>query len=192
MELQHRGNLLKVDTGCAAIVCDQCRRVRRKCNRGVHSCNRCLGRRIECTRHQNKLTNIFVGGSTRASWAPRIKKAVVPTTWTQAIEVYPGTTRARLYIRGYVLPLVYFLPSPSLLGEIMAMANGIIQPRPLSFESKVLLQIQYAQTKIQDAFERAINIFFHMCNPFLPLFSEEAFHAHSRSQLYVRLSFKQA
>ncbi|KAJ9069514.1 hypothetical protein DSO57_1017835 [Entomophthora muscae] len=184
MELYRKGTHIFVESFRIKTICDQCSSSHVKCDRRLPSCQRCLRMDKPCTRNRTNCDNRVVHCLSRAGWKLQ-KKTPEATTWAQVISLCPLPPISRLRLQGYLLPLVLLLPKPTDTKEILQLSSYITQA-PLHFsEARKSLHVVY--NGIEDTLDMATKTFFHLFNPFFPLFSEEGFHSRPRSHTLKKL-----
>lgn len=166
--------LFLVETCFARVVCDQCTQARTKCSRGVPACSRCQAEGIACTRKQAKHDKRTARQLLRTN-CQLTPRAVAPSSWEQVIETCTPSPSVRFSIRRFVIPLVPQLPAPEAAAELIRATKLFVNPR------QKVSGIVASSGRMQRMFHLATRTFFYMVNPFMPLFSEESFHARPRS-----------
>ncbi|KAJ9048516.1 hypothetical protein DSO57_1034324 [Entomophthora muscae] len=186
MELQRKGTMLVFDAGLANIVCDQCSASHVKCSREAPVCRRCSKSGHICTRKRTLQGNRIFQTLSKAGWTLQPSQVQI-SSWSQVIENCNLTPLQRFYLCRHLLPMESILPRPTEYKEILKISSDVYKiPQHLSSTRKSL-QLLYFTDEISNTLKLASSIFFYVFNPFYPLFSEEAFHSHPRSDTLKKL-----
>ncbi|KAJ9068957.1 hypothetical protein DSO57_1023401 [Entomophthora muscae] len=181
-----KGTLLLFDTVAAKIVCDQCSAAHVKCSRDIPACKRCQRSGLNCTRNRAQFDGRVIYGLSKAGWKLQPVRIRV-ATWTQVIDMSTLVPLTRFHLRRHLMPLEILLPKASESAEILNISSHAINTLLHPSETRKAMHIHYPSAAIQDLFEKAKLVFFHMFNPFYPLFSEEGFYFLPRSQTLRKL-----
>ncbi|KAJ9060618.1 hypothetical protein DSO57_1028893 [Entomophthora muscae] len=186
MELNREGITLFVDASRTNTSCDQCSASHLKCDKGVPACQRCLKVGKKCTRSRNKFDGRIIHGFSKEGWELQEQK-LLASTWAQVINAHNHCpmTRARLW--NLLLPLELLLPLPAHAGEILQLSSNISKTPLHPSETTKYFHLSYPQHEIQETLITATNVFFHMFNPFFPLFSQETFYSRPRSNTLKKI-----
>ncbi|KAJ9071257.1 hypothetical protein DSO57_1038781 [Entomophthora muscae] len=180
MELYRQGSTVIVDKTRTSVSCDRCSTAHVRCDKGMPACQRCIKAGRKCTRKRNNFDGRVAQGLSRAGW--KITKDRPKTlTWAQVIDVSSLNPVSRSRIRTYLVPLEFLLPEPSDAKEIMELTSFISNSPIHHSETTKYFHLSYPQHEIQETLITATDVFFHMFNPFFPLFSQETFHSRPRS-----------
>ncbi|KAJ9086025.1 hypothetical protein DSO57_1008538 [Entomophthora muscae] len=183
MEFVRNGKLMSVESIVPKSRCDQCRISHVKCDRRVPACQRCLKLGKYCTRERRTHFGKISQCLSREGWILHQRKVIA--TWTQVIDMCLLPPISRLRLQGYLLPLEFVLPKPTESREILMLSSCITKASSHSSEASKPLHVVY--TEIEDILDMSIKVFFHLFNPFFPLFSEEGFYCRPRSNTLKKL-----
>ncbi|KAJ9060619.1 hypothetical protein DSO57_1028894 [Entomophthora muscae] len=180
MELNRQGITLFVDTLRTNTSCDHCKAAHVRCEKGLPSCERCLNTRLRGTYSRNKFDTRLIHGVSKEGWKHQ-KRKLNASTWAQVIAKCSPNPMSRLRLWLYLLPLELILPQPAHAKEVLELSSNISKGPIHPSETTKYFHLSYPQHEIQETLITATNVFFHMFNPFSPLFSQETFHSRPRS-----------
>ncbi|KAJ9060621.1 hypothetical protein DSO57_1028896 [Entomophthora muscae] len=180
MELNRKGVTLFVDTLRTNTSCDHCRAAHIRCEKGLPSCERCLNTRLRCTYSRNRFDTRLALGFVKEGWTMQ-KMIFDASTWAQVIANYSPNPMSRSRLWLFLLPLELILPLPTRAKEMLDFCPNMIRTLVHPSETRKYLHLNYPEIEIQAILDMAIKVFFHLFNPFYPIFSQKAFHSRPRS-----------